>query len=276
MLNKSGLVVLCSLLAWAQLSHGAAEGNLGRDGFAKIVSRIEDEKARSFFEELAATGSSYAFPVVWDLAELTAEDLWMQVDGEEIAVTKAHLSAFLRAMAAAGVTLTADGKKVTYKLRESPPAGEEKKRSVGQAEAPPRTKAEGKPATTKAAPGKESGAGAAEGPTYRLSCKYGSGLTYGDVVLSAEEDAGKLYCDFEVAVVVDDLTFKDFPYNRDGDAQKLFRENQKKMEGLMSSPWGREKVLGTYAFYDMKDQRWKMELLEEILEYYDLGTVAKE
>lgn len=275
MLNKSGLVVLCSLLAWAQLSHGAAEGNLSRDGFAKIVSQIEDDEARAFFSAYAATGSSYAFPVVWDLAELTAEDLWIKVDGEETAVTKAHLSAFLQAMAAAGVTLTADGKKVTYKLRESPPAGEVKKRSVGQAEAP-RTKAEGKPATKKAAPGKKSGVGAPEGPTYRLSSKYGSGLTYGDVVLSAEEDAGKLYCDFEVAGVVDALTFKDFPYNRDGDAQKLFRENQKKMEGLMSSPWGREKVLRTYAFYDTKDQSWKMELLEEILEYYDLGTIAKE
>ena len=63
---------------------------------------------------------------------------------------------------------------------------------------------------------------------------------------------------------------------RDGNAQKLFREQHKKMEGLMSSPWGREKVLGTYAFYDMKDERWKMEFLEEILEYYDLGTIAKE
>ncbi|MEE8640963.1 MAG: hypothetical protein V3T41_11185, partial [bacterium] len=110
MLNKSGLVVLCSLLAWAQLSHGAAEGNLSRDGFAKIVSQIEDDEARAFFSAYAATGSSYAFPVVWDLAELTAEDLWIKVDGEETAVTKAHLSAFLQAMAAAGVTLTADGK----------------------------------------------------------------------------------------------------------------------------------------------------------------------
>ncbi|MEE9456457.1 MAG: hypothetical protein V3W11_04835 [bacterium] len=275
MFNRTAFIVLSSLLAWAQLSHGTAEGNLSRDGFAKIVSQIEDEEARSFFEELAATGSSYAFPVVWDLAELTAEDLWMQVDGEETAVEETYLAAFLRAMAAAGVTLTADGKTVTYKLGESPPAGEGKKRSVGQAEAPPK-KAKGKPATKKATPGKKSGVGAPEGPTYRLSCKYGSGLTYGDVVLSAEEDAGKLYCDFEVAAVVDALTFKDFPYNRDGDAQKLFRENQKKMEGLMSSPWGREKVLGTYAYYDLKDQRWKMELLEEILEYYDLGTIAKE
>jgi hypothetical protein len=266
MFNRAAFIVLCSLLAWAQLSHGTAEGNLGRDGFAKIVSGIEDEEARSFFEGLAATGSSYAFPVVWDLAELTAEDFWMRVDGDETAVTKAQLSAFLRAMAAAGVTLTADGKTVTYKLGESPPAGEGKNRSVGQAEAPPK----------KAAPGKKSGVGAPEGPTYRLSCKYGSGLTYGDVVLSAEDDAGKLYCDFEVGAVVDALTFKDFPYNRDGDAQKLFRENQKKIEGLMSSPWGREKVLGTYAFYDMKDQSWKADLLEEMLEYYDLGTIEKE
>lgn len=270
-MSKSGLAVLCSLLAWAQLSYGAAEGKLNRDGFAKIVSRIEDEEARRFFEGIAA-GSSYTFPVVWDLAELTAEDLWMRVDGDEIAVEEAQLSAFLRAMAAAGVTLTANGKTKTYKLRESAPAGERTKRSVGQAEAP-KTKAKEPPAKEKR---KGSGAGAAEGPTYRLSCKYGSGLTYGDVVLSAEDDAGKLYCDFEVAAVVDALTFKDFPYNRDGDAQKLFRENQMKMEGLMSSPWGREKVLGTYAFYDLKDQSWKMELLEEILEYYDLGTIAKE
>ncbi len=271
MFNRKAFIVLCSLLAWAQLSHGAAEGNLSRDGFAKIVSRIEDEEARRFFEELAATGSSYAFPVVWDLAELTAEDLWMRVDGEETAVTKAQLSAFLQAMAAAGVTLTADGKTVTYKLGESPPAGEGKKRSVGQAEAP-RTKAKGKPPTKKAAPGKKSGAGAAEtasGPTYRLSSPYG------DVVLPAD-DPGKIFPDTAVAGVVDALTFKDFPYNRDGDSQKLFRENQKKMEGLMSSPWGREKVLGTYAFYDMKDQSRKMELLAEILEYYDLGMIAKE
>ncbi len=271
MLGKSGLTVLFLLAAAAQISYGAAEGKLNRDGFAKIVSRIEDEEARRFFEDLAA-GSSYKFPVVWDLAELTDEDLWMRVDDDEVAVDEARLGAFLRAMAAAGVTLTADGKTKTYKLRGSPPAGKETKRSVGQAD-PPKTKAKRTPAKKKQ---KESGAGAAEGPTYRLTCEYGSGLTYGDVTLSAEKDADKIFYDLDVAGVVDDLQFKDFPYNSDGDAQKLFRECEKKMEGLMSSPRGREKVLRTYAYYDMEGQSWKADLLEEILDYYDWGKIGKE
>lgn len=265
MFRITAFVVLCSFLAGAQLGHAAAEGKLNRDGFAKIVSQIEDEETRRFFEGIAV-GSSYAFPVVWDLAELTDEDLWMRVDDEEIAVEEAQLGAFLRAMAAAGVTLTADGKKKTYKLGESPPAGGGEKRAVGQAEPAPRK------SSGKRGPKKKPASRAEEpaAPTYRLSSRYG------DAVLSAAEDAGKIFYDYEVAGVVDDLQFKDFPYNRDGDAQKLFAVCKKKMEGLMSSARGREKILGSYAYYDTKGQSWKAELIEGMLEYYDLGTIAKE
>jgi hypothetical protein len=262
MFNRTAFIVLCSLLAWAQLSYGAAEGKLNRDGFVKIVSQIEDEEARRFFEGITA-GSSYAFPVVWDLAELTDEDLWMRVDDDEIAVEEAQLGAFLRAMAAAGVTLTADGKKKTYKLGESPPAGGGEKRAVGQAEPPPKGKVNKKKSKKKAE--------APSAPTYRLS-----GLGYGDIVLSAAEDADKIFFDYEVAGVVDDLQFKDFPYNRDGDAQKLFAVCKKKMEGLMSSASGRKKVLRTYAYYEMKDQSWKADLLAEIVDHYDWGEITKE
>jgi hypothetical protein len=225
---------------------------------------MEDEEARRFFEGIAV-GSSYAFPVVWDLAELTAEDLWMRVDDDEIAVEEAQLGAFLRAMAAAGVTLTADGKNKTYRLRESPPAGAGEKRGVGQAEPAP-GKSSGKRS------GKKKPASRAEepaAPTYRLSGRYG------DVVLSSE-DPGEIYPDYEVAGVVDDLQFKSFPYNRDGDAQKLFAVCKKKMEGLMSSSRGRKKVLRTYAYYDMNDESWKADLLEDILAHYDLGKIRKE
>ncbi len=265
MFNRTAFIVLCSLLAGAQLSYGAAEGKLNRDGFVKIVSQIEDEEARRFFEGIAV-GSSYSFPVVWDLAELMDEDLWMRVDDDEIAVEEAQLGAFLRAMAAAGVTLTADGKKKTYKLGESAPAGGGEKRSVGQAE--PKGKGTPKKRTsTKRA--RETATAEEAGPVYRLKCSYG------DVVLSAE-DAGEIYPDYEVAGVVDELQFKDFPYNRDGDAKKLFQVCKKKMEGLMSSSRGRKKVLRTYAYYDMKDQSWKADLLEEILSYYDMGKIRKE
>ena len=265
MFNRTAFIVLCSFLAGAQLSYGAAEGKLNRDGFVKIVSQIEDEEARRFFEGIAV-GSSYAFPVVWDLAELTDEDLWMRVDGEETVLEEVQLGAFLRAMAAAGVKLTADGKKKTYKLGESPPAGGGEKRAVGQAEPPP-GKSSGKRG------GKKKPASRAEepaAPTYRLSGRYG------DVVLSATEDADKIFFDYEVAGVVDDLQFKDFPYNRDGDAQKLFAVCKKKMEGLMSSASGRERVLQTYAYYDTKDQSWKAELLAEIVDHYDWGEITKE
>jgi len=261
MFNRTAFIVLCSLLAWAQLSYGAAEGKLNRDGFAKIVAKIEGEEARAFFSAYEGAGARYTFPVVWDLAELTPEDLWLSVDDEKVAVERDHLCAFLRAMAAAGVTMTAEGKSVTYELREGSAAGGSS-RTVGQ------TEPQGKGAPKKRKAGKKTREKAAA-PVYRLKCSYG------DVVLSAE-DAGEIYPDYEVAGVVDDLQFKDFPYNRDGDAQKLFRENQKKMEGLMSSSSGREDVLRTYAYYDVKDQSWKVELLEEILEYYDLGTIAKE
>jgi hypothetical protein len=266
-----GLYLAALLLAAPSLSVGADEGNLNADGFAKIVAKIEWEEARAFYAAHEGAGSRYTFPVVWDLAELTPEDMWLSVDGEKVAVEPDHLCAFLRAMAAAGVTMTAEGKSVRYELRGSPPAGEGTKRSVGQAD-PPKTKAKRTPAKKKQ---KESGAGAAEGPTYRLTCRYGSGLTYGDVVLSSA-NPGDTYADMEVGAVVDDLQFKDFPYNSDGDAQKLFRECEKKMEGLMSSPWGREKVLRTYAYYDTKGQSWKTDLLEEILDYYGWGKIAKE
>jgi hypothetical protein len=99
-------------------------------------------------------------------------------------------------------------------------------------------------------------------------------LGYGDVALSAE-DAGDIFPSYEVTGVLDDLMFKDFPYNRDGDAQKLFAVCKKKMEGLMSSASGRKDVLRTYAYYDMKEDSWKTDLLAEILSYYDMGKITK-
>jgi hypothetical protein len=127
-------------------------------------------------------------------------------------------------------------------------------------------KAKGAPKKRKA--GKKTREEAAA-PVYRLKCSYG------DVVLSAE-DAGEIYPDYEVAGAVDKLQLKDFPYNRDGDAQKLFRECEKKMEGLMSSASGRKDVLRTYAYYEMKDQSWRADLLEDILAHYDLGKIREE
>ncbi|UCH79197.1 MAG: hypothetical protein JSU81_04415 [Candidatus Coatesbacteria bacterium] len=260
MQRKWGLF-LAALLLVAPLSFSADEGNLGADGFGKIVAKIEDEEARAFFAAYEGAGSRYAFPVVWDLAELTAEDLWLSVDGEKVAVERAYLCAFLRAMAATGVTMTAEGKSVRYELREGATAGGSN-RAVGQTE----PKSKGAPKKRKA--GKKTREEAAA-PVYRLECPYG------DVVLSAE-DAGEIYADYEVADVVDDLQFKDFPCNQDGEAKKLFRECEKKMEGLMSSASGRKGVLRTYAYYEMKDQSWKAELLEDILAHYDLGKIRKE
>ena len=121
MSTKSTLTLLCSLLAAAAGAYGAAEGKLNRDGFAKIVAKIEGEEARTFFAAYEGAGTRYTFPVVWDLAELTPEDLWLSVDDEKVAVERDHLCAFLRAMAAAGVTMTAEGKgsaSDTSRLRE--------------------------------------------------------------------------------------------------------------------------------------------------------------
>jgi hypothetical protein len=256
MSSKLVLVLAGALLATAQVCHGVAEGTVNGDDFADIVSRIDEKEARAFFSAYAGAGSSYTFPIVGDLAELTPENLWIKVGGEKIPVEKDHMIAFYRVLLAAHLTLKAGDETVEYVPGEK--AAEEKgaERGVKQAKAPPPTKA--------------------KSPTYRLSCKYGSGLTYGDVVISAAEDADKIYRDLDVDGVVDALSFKGFPYSQDGDARKLFRKNQKKMEGLMSSPRGREKVLGTYAYYDVKDEGWKKDLLEELVEYYNLGTLAKE
>jgi len=252
------------------VSLGADEGTLASHGFAKIVAKIEDEEARAFFEAYEGAGSRYSFPVVWDLAELTAEDLWLSVDGEKVAVERDHLCAFLQAMAAAGVTMSAEGKTVTYELREGS-AAEGSSRAVGQT----KPKSGGAPKKRKAGKKTREEAEEKAAPVYRLSCTYGVGFTYSDVVLSAE-DAGELYADYEVAGVVDKLSFKNFPYNKDGDAQKLFRECEKKMEGLMASASGRKDVLRTYAYYDMRGDSWKTELLEDIVDHYDLGRIKKE
>ena len=263
---KSTLTLLCSLLAAAAGAYGADEGTLSRDGFVAIVARVDDEEARAFFSVLRTAGERYTFPVVWDAGDLTGDDLWIAVDGEKYAVKRPHLVAFYRAMTSAGVTLSAGGKKMKYELGKKPSeAGGKPARGVTQTE-PAKNEPSGNRAGTKKPADKAEGA---SGPAYRLSCNYG------DVVLSSD-DAGKIFPDTAVAGIVDELQFKNFPYNKDGDAQKLFRENQKKMEGLMSSASGRKKVLRTYAYYDTKDQSWKADLLEDILAHYKLGKITKE
>jgi hypothetical protein len=259
MLNKSALGALCSLLVAAQVCYGAEEATVKADGFGKIVSQIKEGEAREFFTGLATTGTEFTFPFVKDTTELAGTDLWLEVDGARVPVEEEYMLAFCRVIAEGRVTLTP--------RKDKPP-----KRAAGRAEnRPPQTKATDKAGAKKNAPRKKSG-GSAEAPSapaYRLSC------VYGDATLSSV-DAGKAYPDLDVDGVVDDLQFKNFPYNRDGDAQKLFRECQKKMEGLMSSSWGREKVLKTYAYYDLNGQSWKTELLDEILEFYDWGKITKE
>jgi hypothetical protein len=258
-LSKSGMALLFSLLAAAQACYGGAEATVKADGFAKIVSQLEEGEARAFFAGLATTGTEFTFPFVKDTAELTRTDLWLEVDGARVPVEEEYMLAFYRVIAEGRVTLTP---------RDDKPA----KRVARQAEnRPPQTKSAGKAGAKKNAPRKKGGGSAepARKPAYLLSC------VYGDTTLSSA-DAGKAYPDLEVEGVVDDLHNKNFPYNKDGDIQKLFRENQKRMEGLMSSSWGREKVLKTYAYYDINGQSWKTELLDKILEFYDWGKITKQ
>jgi hypothetical protein len=259
MWSKSGLALLGSLAVAAQVCYGAAEATVKVDGFAKIVSQLEEGEARAFFAELATTGTEFTFPFVKDTSELAGTDLWLEVDDARVPVEEEYMLAFCRVIAEGRVTLT-------------PREYRAPKRVAGQVEnRPPQTKAPGKAGAKKHAPRKKSSSSAepAGKPAYRLSC------VYGDATLSPR-DAAKAYPDLEVAGVVDKLQFKNFPYNRDGDAQKLFRECQKKIEGLMSSASGREGVLRTYAYYDRNDQSWKADLLDEILEFYDWGRITKE
>jgi len=264
MSNGKALVALCSLLAAAQLCYGGAEATVKADGFAKIVSQMEEGEARSFFDGLAASGDEFTFAYVKDPAELSGDDLWLEVDGKRVPVEKDYMLAFFDVFTEGRATLTPREEKATA-------------RSVEQEPPPAAPKPGGKAGKKKGGSGK-SGGGEAEapsGPTYRLSCVYGRGFTYSDVTLAAE-DAAKAFPDTAVAGVVDKLQFKNFPYNKDGDAQKLFRECQKKIEGVMASASGREGVLRTYAYYDMKDQSWKAALLKDILSHYELGKIKEE
>ncbi len=262
MRSKSGLALLCSLVVAAQVCYGAAEATVKADGFAKIVSQIEDAEARAFFDGLAATGTEFTFPLVKDTAGLTGSDLWLEVDGARVPVEEEYMLAFCRVIAEGRVTLTPREEKATNRSADQEP--------------PARAKPKGKAGKKNGGSGKESG-GKAEAPsipTYHLSCVYGRGFTYSDVTFAAD-DPGKIYPDYEVTGVVDKLRFKNFPYNKDGDAQKLFRECQKKIEGVMSSSSGREGVLRTYAYYDMKDQSWDTALLKDLLSHYELGKISK-
>jgi hypothetical protein len=259
------LVALCALLAAAQLCYGGAEATVKADGFAKIVSQIEDAGARAFFDGLAASGDEFTFAYVKDAATLTDDDLWLEVDGERVPVEKDYMLAFFDVFTEGRATLAPREEKAAAGTVEQGPA------------AAPAAKPGRKAAKKKSPSGKRGGGKAEEAPsapTYRLSYVYG-GPTYADVVFSAE-DRGKVYSDYEVAGVVDALSFKSFPYNSDGDAQKLFREKQKKMEGIVASYSGRTNVLRTYAYYDMKGDSWKTDLLEEILSHYNLGKITKE
>jgi hypothetical protein len=265
MKNGKVLVAVCSLLAAAQLCYGGAEATVKADGFAKIVSQIEGAGARTFFDGLAASGDEFTFAYVEDAAELGDDDLWLEVDGERVPVEKDYMLAFFDVFTEGRATLTPRDEKATA-------------RSAGQEPPPAASKPKGKAGKKKGGAGKRSGAEAEEapsGPTYRLSCVYGRGFTYSDVTFAAD-DPGKIYPDYKVAGIVDELRFKDFPYNKNGDAQKLFRECQKKIEGVMSSASGREGVLRTYAYYDIKGQSWDTALLKDLLSEYELGKISKE
>ncbi len=69
MSTKSTLIALCSLLAAAQLCYGGTEATVKADGFAKIVSQLEEGEARAFFDGLAGTGDEFTIPFFKDLAE---------------------------------------------------------------------------------------------------------------------------------------------------------------------------------------------------------------
>lgn len=251
MTGRKALVALCSLVAAAQLCYAGAEATVKADGFAKAVSRLEEAEARAFFEALARTGEEFTFPFVAKGADVRDEDLWLEVDGERVPVEGSHMRAFLALFAEGRATLTP---------REEPAT----KRTISQEDpaAKPRGKSKGKSE-------EEAAEGEAPGPTYRLSGRYG------DETFCAA-DRGDVYPDYEVAGVVDKLQFKNFPYNRDGDAQKLFRECEKEIQGLMSSASGRKNVLRTYAYYELKGETWRTDLLGEVLAHYELGSIEKE
>jgi len=263
MTTRRLLLGLATFLTAAQFCYGATEATVYADGFDKIVSQMEGGEAREFFAALGAPGTEFTCPLITDLAALTAGDRWIDVDGDKVTVPEEYMTAFCRVFAEGRVSMTPRTEKGT-------------KRVVGQQEEKPRHVApQSEAGTAKGGSGKKGGkAEAPSAPAYRLSYVYG-GPTYGDAVFSAE-DRGKVYSDYEVAGVVDALSFKSFPYNSDGDAQKLFREKQKKMEGIMASSSGRENVLRTYAYYDMKGDSWKTDLLEDILAHYKLGKITKE
>lgn len=262
MMNGKMLFSLCAILAAAQLCYGGAEATVKADGFAKIVSQIEDAEARTFFDGLAASGEEFTFAYVKKAAELTDDDLWLEVDSEQVPVEKEYMLAFFDVFTGGRATLAPRDEKATARSAEQEP--------------PAAAKPKGKAGKNKGRSGKSGGKAeeAPSAPTYCLSCVYGRGFTYSDVTFEAD-DPGKIYPDYEVAGIVDKLRFKNFPYNKDGDAQKLFRECEKKIEGVMSSSSGREGVLRTYAYYDMKDQSSDTTLLKDILAHYELGKISK-